>query len=283
MSVAQPIDIDVLRAYIGRSECCSDVLSARQCLELRVTLDQPQEGCVPLAAHWALSPAIVPAAELGDDGHPARGRFLPPVPLPRRMWAGGTLQIVDRLCVGDRVDRKSKIIDVSIKQGRSGTLCFVQVEHEISTARGLAIKENQHIVYRPAAVGTDTRDVASGDAVEPTMEDRAVRTIIIDSVRLFRYSAVTFNAHRIHYDRPYATGTESYPGLVVHAPLQATLLLELAAEMHGSQPPRTFSFKALRPVFEGPVTLYADTAGESMRLWTAGPDRQPAMSAVANW
>jgi len=283
MSVAAPIDIDALRAYIGRQERSSDVLTPRLCRELCATLGESADGPVPLGSHWCLFPVIAPAAELDNDGHSRRGRFLPPVPLPRRMWASGALQILDRLRVGDRVARHSRIADVSIKDGRSGKLCFVGVEHEISTDRGLAIKENQQIVYRAAAVPGDSGAVAPPDTADAPTEGRAVRTILIDTVRLFRYSAVTFNAHRIHYDRAYAIGTEGYPGLVVHGPLQASLLLELAAEEHRGESPQTFSFRALRPVFEGPVTLYVDSAGETMRLWTAGHDGLPAMSAVATW
>jgi 3-methylfumaryl-CoA hydratase len=283
MTVTTPIDVDALRAYIGRHERSSDELTPRVCRELCATLGESADGPAPLGAHWCLFPAIVPAAGLGNDGHPQRGRFLPPVALPRRMWASGALRILDRLRVGDRAERNSRIADVSVKEGRSGKLCFVVVEHEISTERGLAIKENQQIVYRAAAVGGASGAPVARDTVESPVEGRAIRTILIDAVRLFRYSAVTFNGHRIHYDRAYATGTEGYPGLVVHAPLQASLLLELATQEHGGQSPHSFSFRALRPVFEGPVTLYVDVAGETMRLWTAGPDRLPAMAAVASW
>jgi 3-methylfumaryl-CoA hydratase len=283
MSAAAPIDVDALRAYIGRHERSSDELTPRLCRELCSTLGESAYGPVPLGSHWCLFPVIVAAAELGDDGHPQRGRFLPPVPLPRRMWAGGELRMLDRLRVGDRVERDSMIADVSVKDGRSGKLCFVVVEHEISTERGLAISETQQIVYRAAPVAGDGGAPVARDTADSPAEGRAVRTLLIDTVRLFRYSAVTFNGHRIHYDRAYATGTEGYPGLVVHAPLQASLLLELAAEQHGGRSPQGFSFRALRPVFEGPVTLYVDVAAETLRLWTAGPDRLPAMTAVASW
>jgi 3-methylfumaryl-CoA hydratase len=264
------LDIDALRAWIGRTETAADVVTPRLVAELNVTLDRPGGDPAlgepaPLAVHWCLAPPKVPMHALGPDGHPARGGFLPPVPLPRRMWAGGRLELVDAVRVGDAVERRSRIADVSVKEGRSGTLCFVTVAHEILTPRGLAVRERQDIVYRdaaPAAAGNTVPPPEPPPEPDPTWRERVETSPAL----LFRYSAVTFNGHRIHYDHRYCVEEEGYPGLVVHGPLQATLLVEFAAGILGGPPP-TFSFRSVRPVFVGaPITLAARAAGDGLAL-----------------
>ncbi|WP_029004384.1 FAS1-like dehydratase domain-containing protein [Azorhizobium doebereinerae] len=282
MSAAVPaLDIDLLRSWIGRTEEVSDLVTARGLREMRVTLNQPAGDPAPgeaamLTAHWCLAPPAVPMDGLGPDGHPARGGFLPPVPLPRRMWAGGQLEWHDDLKVGDVVARRSRIADVVVKDGRTGTLCFVTVAHEIVSPRGLAVRERQDIVYR----GADAPAGGSGmgQAAPAAQWQESVDT---SPVLLFRYSAITFNGHRIHYDRSYCVEEEGYPGLVVHGPLQATLLAEFAGRLFGRKP-KSFAFRSVRPIFDGPpMTLNAVETADGLALWTADSDGQPCMKAEA--
>jgi 3-methylfumaryl-CoA hydratase len=285
MTEHPPLDAEFLRSWIGRTSEARDVITPRLAEELRVTLDhdgpplRDGDPC-PLAIHWCLAPPMVPQSRLGPDGHPARGDFLPPVPLPRRMWAAGRLEFFDALRVGDEVSRHSRIADISIKEGRSGRLCFVAVEHEIATRRGLALKERHDIVYRDAASGEVK---AAAPAREAPPRARWSVTKSADAVALFRYSAVTFNGHRIHYDRQYVTEIENYPGLVVHGPLQATLLVEFAASIRGKAA-KVFSFRALNPLFDGQQFALNAVEGErGLDLWISGPEGVITMSAKAEW
>jgi 3-methylfumaryl-CoA hydratase len=270
-------DLAALRAWIGRTETVRDTLTPRLAAELAATLNMPEGAAVPLAAHWCLGPPIVPAAALGPDGHPARGGFLPPVPLPRRMWAGSQLKFFLPLQIGDEVERVSRIADVSIKQGRSGALCFVTVAHEFFSARGLAVTENHDIVYRDIVPPAGEKAPPALPVAEWSRRMRA------DAVLLFRYSAITFNGHRIHYDRAYATGTENYPGLIVHGPLQASWLLEFAAEMKGS-PPAQFSFRGVSPLFDfASFSLCARAVDDGLHLWIQTDEGTLTMDATAQW
>lgn len=272
------LDLDHLRQWIGRTEETTDVVSPRLVRGLAATLDRAGDA-VPPAIHWCLAPAIAPEAELGPDGHPTRGGFLPPVPLPRRMWAGGVVDFADKLRLGDMVTRRSRIVDVQVKEGRSGTLCFVTVEHEYTTERARALTERQDIVYREADSPTQ-----QGGAAETRPAPTWRRTLTADAVMLFRYSALTFNGHRIHYDRSYCREVEHYPGLVVHGPLQATLLVEHAAAARGGQVPHQFSFRALRPLFDGlEFSLNAVEEGGGLSLWVADGQGRATMTATARW
>jgi 3-methylfumaryl-CoA hydratase len=280
-----PLDGDLLRGWIGRTHTARDVITPRLAEELRVTIDDERppfgdgEPC-PLAIHWCLAPPMVAQSRLGPDGHAARGGFLPPVPLPRRMWAAGRLEFFDPLRVGDAVERRSKIADVSIKEGRSGRLCFVAVDHEIFTPRGIALKERHDIVYRDAPSAPKPSSAAPPEP--PRTPQWSVKKVA-DAVMLFRYSALTFNGHRIHYDRQYVTEVEGYPGLIVHGPLQATLLIEFAASVRGAGP-RSLSFRALNPLFDGqPFALNAVEVDGNLDLWIAGEGGLPTMSAKAEW
>jgi 3-methylfumaryl-CoA hydratase len=223
---------------------------------------------------------VFPHDQLGPDGHPTRGGFLPPVPLPRRMWAGGELQFIDPLRVGDLVTRVSKITDVTLKSGSTGQLCFVSVEHTMTTPRGLAIRERQDIVYReidgkPAAAPTKAPSPAPGAQHRETH--------LSDPVLLFRYSALTFNGHRIHYDRDYVTKVEGYPGLIFHGPLQAALLVEFGAKLK-SKVPAKFSYRGVQPLFEGSeFSVNANESNGRLELWTANAERQPTMKGTASW
>ncbi len=281
------MDLAHLKGWIGRVEESTDILTPRLAQTLQATIGDEaapfEEGAVaPLAAHWCLSPPAAPTGALGEDGHPARGGFLPPVPLPRRMWAGGRLRLLDPLRVGDRVVRTSTIADVTLKEGRSGRLCFVAVDHALATDRGVAIEERQDIVYRDAGPAP----AAAAAAATPSGLPIAAwtRQMAANPVLLFRYSALTFNGHRIHYDRDYAMRQEGYPGLVVHGPLQATLLLNLAASVRDGRMPTRFTFKSVGPLFDGgPLMINGAPAEEGLRLWTSGADGRAAMEAAASW
>ncbi|MCJ2143041.1 MaoC family dehydratase N-terminal domain-containing protein [Methylobacterium sp. E-066] len=238
-----------LKAWIGRTRETSDLVTPRLLAEFRATfaphLAPMPDGAAPPALHWCLAPETPPADSLGPDGHAAKGGFLPPVPLPRRMWAGGQVETLSELREGDLVTRTETVRNVAFKEGRSGQLCFVTVEHAVATARGLAIRERQDIVYREAAGaqsgagGVAERDDASN--YEQVWAVPATPTL------LFRYSAMTFNGHRFHYDQPYATQVEGYADLVVHGPIQATLLMNLAATLLGRMP-RTFTHRGVSPM-----------------------------------
>ena len=280
-------DLEQLRDWTGRSETRSDEITAAPQAALSATLDRddppPQRGSeVPPLWHWLYFTPVTRAREIGPDGHAKRGGFLPPVPLPRRMWAGGRLSFTDPLRVGDTATRTSCIADVSVKQGRSGSLVFVCVQHVIETTRGSALTEEHDIVYRdPPQPGAP---VAQPQAA-PTDESFA-RTIVPDPVLLFRYSALTFNGHRIHYDRTYVTEVEGYPGLIVHGPLIATLLVDLLRREMPLARVQRFSFRAVRPLFD--IHRFevcgreerADT-GRRFALWARDHEGWLAMQATA--
>ena len=283
--MTEQLDLDQLRQWIGRSTEASDIITTQLTKGLRATLFQeigdPKPGdAAPFTSHWCLAPPVFPHDQLGPDGHPARGGFLPPVPLPRRRWAGGELQFIDALRVGDLVTRVSKISDVTLKSGSTGQLCFVSVEHTMTTPRGLAIRERQDIVYRDASSGQSAPQ-AKPAAAPPLAQHR--ESHMADPVLLFRYSALTFNGHRIHYDRDYVTKVEGYPGLVFHGPMQAAFIVELAAKLHGTAP-KKFSYRGVQPLFEGgEFSVNANDNGGAMELWTANAEGQPTMKGTATW
>lgn len=218
---------------------------------LAATLDRADTSfatgdAMPPLWHWLYFLEPTRQSGIAEDGHPRRGDFLPPIPLPRRMWAGSRLSFKRPLLVGEAITRRSRIKSISIKKGRSGKLGFVCVAHALSDASGVVLKEEHNIVYRDMP----SQDVAPAPALTIDARVDYERTITPDPALLFRYSALTFNAHRIHYDRVYARDVEHYPGLVVHGPLLATLLVELFSENHPGVPLLHFEFKALRPVFD---------------------------------
>ncbi|WP_416401198.1 FAS1-like dehydratase domain-containing protein [Alicycliphilus denitrificans] len=264
-----------LQTWQGRTETLGDSIAAVPVQALSATLDRddpaPAAGTpLPPLWHWMYFLPHARASEIGPDGHPKRGGFLPPVPLPRRMWAGGRLawEPANPLCVGQQVQRRSTIRSVKHKAGRTGELLFVLVEHQYHNERGLALTEEHDIVYRSAA---RPGDPAPPPQTPPLAGQQAwSRTIAADDVLLFRYSALTFNGHRIHYDRKYVTEVEGYPGLIVHGPLIATLLLDLLRrEMPGAQV-AAFDFRAVRPTFDlHPFSVHGKPSadGRTVELW----------------
>jgi 3-methylfumaryl-CoA hydratase len=275
-----------LREWVGKTETRADTITAWPVAALSATLDRndpaPKPGDeLPPAWHWLYFLDAKPASELGPDGHPKRGGFLPPVPLPRRMWAGGRIEFMQPLRVGDAIRRDSEIISVEPKHGRSGSLVFVTVRHTISTRDIAAVREEHDIVYRAAATAGDAPPPG-----KPAPQSAAwQRSLIGDPVSLFRYSALTFNGHRIHYDLDYVRTAEHYPGLIVHGPLQTTLLLDLCRR-HAPRPVRKLDYRALHPVFHTERftvngNLHADGAGAD--LWTANAAGNYAMTGTATF
>jgi 3-methylfumaryl-CoA hydratase len=282
---AEKPDLDHLRQWIGRSTEASDIVTAQLVKGLRATLFQdigePRDGdAAPWTTHWCLAQPVFPMSMLGPDGHPTRGGFLPPVPLPRRMWAGGEIEFVAPLRVGDETTRTSRISDVTMKTGSTGALCFVAVEHTITTPRGVAIRERQDIVYRDMGGATPS----SPKAPPPPPVAKHRETHVSDPVLLFRYSALTFNGHRIHYDRRYVTEVEGYPGLIVHGPFIATLLMDLLRRQRPDANVSRFEFRAIRPTFDlHPFSVHGEPArdGKSVRLWGRDHEGWLTMDATA--
>ena len=277
------LDIEHLRQWICRTEAAVDTVSARLVAGYLAVLDDANperaEGDVaPLAIHWCLAPAARPMSQLGLDGHPKRGGLLPPVPLPHRMWAGGQIDLHGRFHVGDVVTRQSTVRDVVMKTGRSGALCFVTVDHAFTGPLGLVLLERHDIVYRAP------RDPDAPAPVVPLApKARWSYSVMADPVLLFRYSAITFNGHRIHYDRDHAIKAEGYAGLVVHGPLQATMMLEFAARLCAA-PLATFEFRGISPFIDGAAfTVNAAERDDGLHLWTAAADGRLCMEAQASW
>lgn len=278
------IDLDRLRGWIGREETASEVVTAalvqRFCATFDRAADTTPAAAAPRMLHLCLAPPAAPTAELGHDGHPALGGFLPPVPLPRRMWAGGAVTFSGELKIGGTMTRRSVIRDVTMKEGRTGPLCFVTVEHRIACDGTPVLTERQDLVYRaPGAPGGAVLPVP------PPAPDGAHRRKVVPSAPfLFRYSALTFNGHRIHYDAPFATGSEGYPGLIVHGPLQATLLVHFAESLRGA-PLAAFRFRSHSALYDtAEFSLNATEAPDgTMALWTCRPGGPVAMEATAAW
>ena len=276
-----------LQDWVGRTEAREDVVAAGRVKGLAATLDldqAPRTGePLPPGWHWMFfnTASAALARDIGADGHPKRGGFLPDVPLPRRMWAGGRLAYSERaIRVGEAIRRSSEIAKVDVKEGRSGTLVFVLVKHRIEGAGGGSIDEEHDIVYREApAPGAPAP--APPPAPAGAVWTQAIRP---DPVLLFRYSALTFNGHRIHYDQPYVTQVEGYPGLIVHGPLISTLLLELLRHKTAGRRLDHYSFRAVSPLFDTAgfsVNGIPDADGRSAKLWATGPQGQLAMEATA--
>jgi 3-methylfumaryl-CoA hydratase len=262
--VSEEIDIDMLRAWIGKQDRGSDIITAELLKRFRATLGGHTELTtqLPLGIHWCLAQPAVASSGLGLDGHPAKGGFLPPVPLPRRMWASSRLQFHQTPCLDSTIERTSTIADVVFKNSTSsGPLVFVHIDHEYEQNKETLIQERQTIVYRQPSV------FKAPETQEPKKSPHSLH-ILPDTTLLFRYSALTFNGHRIHYDHNYTTCEEGYPGLVVQGPLMATLLMNLAQTNQPGHTLREFEFRGVAPAFVDHVLqlMINDENGESLQL-----------------
>jgi 3-methylfumaryl-CoA hydratase len=269
--------------WIGRTDLAEDDMSLMPALAASATLDDGATAigrgdALPPLWHWFYFLPKAPQNRIDVDGHPQRGGFLPPIPYPRRMFAGARLRFHRPLVVGEPAQREGTIRDVTLKSGRSGPLAFVSVAYAIRQGEHLCVEEEQDIVYREPGPA-----IAAPRAVDwgPLPPEAWSRVVTLNPPLLFRFSALTFNAHRIHYDRPYATGEEGYPGLVVHGPLTAMLLIELVRK---NSPSRVveFSFRAVSPLFDlAPFRLVGTRAGNQVELAAQGPEGSTAMTATA--
>ncbi|PCJ34420.1 MAG: acyl-CoA dehydrogenase [Cellvibrionales bacterium] len=274
------INLEHLKQWEGKQESCDDVISLATAQAMAATLDWqdlPQTGdALAKPGHWLHFLAMARQSAISTDGHPKKGGFLPPVPLPRRMWASGNVDFHQALTIGDAVRRVSTVKSVTHKQGGSGNLVFVVVEHEIFSGETLAISDTQNLVYR--------EDPAPGapapKPMTPKFEAQFSRTVMPDPVLLFRFSALTFNSHRIHYDRNYAMNEEGYAGLVVHGPLSATLLLDLVRNELPDVEIAHYDYRAVRPLIDGNAfQIQGCRSDEGLNLWVVDHDGAMTMQA----
>jgi len=278
---ASPIDYD---SWIGRSEESLDVATLAPVRAMAATLDHPTPldvgAAIPPLWHWLYFLPRAPTSELSQDGHPHKGGFLPPIPKPSRMWAGSQVAFHAPLRIGAALRRTSTVADIKPKEGRSGSMFFVNVRHEIFCDGILAVVEDQDIVYRDAAPVAVKAAHQAAPRTAPALWSRAV---LPSAPLLFRYSALTFNSHRIHYDRPYATEVEGYAGLVVHGPLLATLMLDLVRRELPDAGIRQFTFKAQKPIMDTHSFQVCGHQREpgSLALWVSDLDGAEATVGTA--
>ena len=312
MSLPTSAELD---AYVGRERTTTDVVTETRARALAATLDRDPGGlangsALPAGWHWVFFNPAVPRSALGPDGHEERGDFLPALPRSRRMWAGGTLRFPGTLRIGDVAERLSTITSIVAKEGRSGSLVFVTMSHRVTTEAGTVLEEEQNLVYRLEGSGGGGADAAppqgrpvrsegSGRSERSDRSQRSQRSVrseriprvpawtepfTADEVTLFRFSALTFNGHRIHYDWRYATAVEGYSDLVVHGPLTALTLLERACARTG-RAPASFFYRAAAPVFCGEEVVVGgrSVADDEEDVWAAGPAGTPVMRATITW
>lgn len=282
------------REWIGRELVVEDLMDPARAQALHATLDRPGDPPVagdplPPLWHWIYFWAIAPSRSLGGDGHLAMGRFLPPIDLPRRMWAGSRFTFHRGLTLGAPAERRSIVEDVALKQGRSGPLAFVTVRHSVSDRAGVCFEEEQDVVFRDAGPPRQDRSLPQSAPADPPADAPTdppadppawVRRATADPVLLFRYSALTFNGHRIHYDPDYARGAEGYPGLVVHGPLLGLLMCQMALDETRARRAVDYRFRLSRPIFAQREFMIAGTPspdGREARLWVR--DENGALAA----
>lgn len=276
------IDIEHLRTWVGKETAIDDDLSPFPARALAAALDcpvLPERGTpLPPSWHWLYFLDTPSASRTGADGHPLKGGFLPPVPLPRRMWAAGTLKIEQPLTLGVPASRQSTIRSVELKEGKTGALVFVNIDHALYQGGRLCILEEQNVVYRDMPRAFTPLPPGEAALVAPDWTE----TVMPDPVLLFRFSALTYNGHRIHYDRDYATQVEFYPALVVHGPLLATLLLDLVATKVTDKRVGKFAFRAVRPIFDhSAFSVCGKREGSRVSLWTTDADGFVCTTATA--
>ena len=272
------LDESVLRQWIGKTQSATDTLQVEPARLMQATLDRDPTlnagDPLPPVWHWLYFLSGAPMSKLGRDGHAALGEFLPPVALPRRMWAGGRLEFSKPVELGETINKSSAIQDIALKHGKSGALAFVTVRHTFTGPEGdERFTEEHDIVYRE----DPKPDAPKPAPVQAPTTSQYSETVTPSTVQLFRYSALTFNSHRIHYDRDYCIDIEGYPGLIFHGPLTATLLADLAVRRNGNKPLKSFSFRAVAPLFDNaPFTIHHDGEGTT---WAETPDGGLAMKA----
>ncbi|MFZ9073912.1 MAG: FAS1-like dehydratase domain-containing protein [Paracoccaceae bacterium] len=274
----------IVENYVGRNLSETGAISAQRCSEIFATFGWQGETTVgsvlPQLCHWCAFSPVVSTDELGEDGHPGKGAFLPDLGLERRMWASGRLEFLQDLHVGEVLTRSATIEKVDIKEGTSGKMAFVTVAHEVSGQNGLAIRESQSIVYLAMPKSFEP------PAKRPMPQDKVFEhRYAMPTTRLFRFSAITFNAHRIHFDLPYAQEVEKYPGLVVHGPMQAMLLAKASTD-HAQKALTQFSFRGVHPCFHfDDLALCAEATadGDGLNLFAGVPGGHQTMQAKANW
>lgn len=278
------LDMDRLREWIGRTEVVEDHIDARPARLMEATLDREPSAktgnAVPPFWYYLYFNAEVPASRLKEDGHEELGLFLPPINLPRRMWAGGRVTIDKPLRIGQQATKTSTIKDVVAKEGRSGALCFVTVEHRIEADGEHCFTEMQDIVYREMPANGSTPPAGK----QARQGSQASRVIVTDPVMLFRYSALIFYGHRIHYDADYTREVEAYPGLVVHGPLSVALLSDFGVEHGAHRRLRSFDIRAHSPIFCGnPIHLELEDEGDSVKTWARSDDGTLSMAVTLNF
>lgn len=278
-------------SWIGREQSASDTLDHARAVRWLSTFDlaESADHAMPQGIHFCLCTPEAPTAQLGEDGHPARddseASFLPPFPMPRRMWASSKIAFHAPIAVGAAITRSSTVASVTEKSGSSGQLAFVDVEHRTLADGAPAVTETQTLVYRDAAPADAplVPPEPGADAFDPS-DWEAHREILPDPRLLFRFSALTFNTHRIHYDAPYARDVERYRGLVVHGPLTASLLLQLAAKQLGENTLTSFAFRGMSPAICGEtlhLVMRENADGAGFELGAFASDGRPVMSAKA--
>ena len=279
------VDIDHLRKWIGKIDNVTDyvtpIVEQRYRATLNMDIGNPKDGDpVTSGLHWMLGWNLVKNDELGVDSHPALGEFLPPVPLPRRMWAGSEIKVLKPIRVGDKVIKQSTVADIQVKEGRTGLLCFVTAEYNFLVNDEVTINEKHNIVYR------DISKSGGGSGYSKDIPEKAdlSEKIFMHPTILFRYSAIGFVGHRIHYDHPYTVNEENYPGLIVHGPLQATYLLRAAEKLMG-KPVKSFTHKVMAPVFaDSEYMVGVDKMDDgSVNCWGATKEFGVTMRAEAKF
>ena len=281
------IDLPLLKQWEGRQQLTTEVIHSRPAVAMAATLDKEavaseQGSSLAPLWHWLYFLPDTPNAKLAEDGHPVLGDFLPPIPLSRRMWAGGRLKINKPLTIGEPVRRLSEIHSIKFKEGRSGPLVFVEVHHHFDGEFGGSLREEHDIVYRQAVESDKLGNAVKAAVKMPEQEAQWSVSVSPDPKLLFRYSALTFNTHRIHYDRRYCNDVEGYAGLVVHGPLLATLLLEEACNAIPGIDVLSFAFRAISPILDThDFTVNGRCDGHVLSLWIANHKGELAMKAEA--
>ena len=272
--------------WIGKSKDQSDSMAPEQLQRFEAMMDRdPSEvqagTTLPPCAHWIYFTPMERQSDIADDGHAKKGSFLPPVDLPKRMWAGGKIQFKKPLKTGIPADKKSTIVKIEEKEGTSGKLCFVTVRHQISASGAVAVDEEQQIVYREAS-----EEGAHPIRTKPMDIDFDwKKSRVLTSAELFRYSALTFNGHKIHYDFPYTTDQEGYPNLIVHGPLLLTLLLNAFKSKSDGKVIEEVDYKSVGPIYLGEeLTITSkDVDNTKVEMRVLGPDNKIAMMARVKW